>query len=116
MRDQIDSTDKLISDLGQTEIKYFRPPYSSKFIVLPLILSSENKTLVTGTYDPPAEYEIPFNADKVASQVIENAQSGVIIYLHDGKDSDKEQFLQAVEKIIVELKQKGYNFVRIDYQ
>ncbi len=91
-QDQISRTDQLIKNLGQNEVKYFRPPNSAKFIVLPLVLRSQGKTLVTGTYDPPAEYQSPYPGELVAQQVIENTQPGAIIYLHDGKEADVEDF------------------------
>lgn len=114
--EQILRTEKLIQDLGQEEVLYFRPPHSSKYIVLPLTLQSMDKKLVTGTYDPPSQYISPLNAEKVANEVIENTQPGSIIYLHDGKSSDKEQFVESVELIIVGLKDKGYSFVMLDYE
>ena len=44
---------------------------------------------MTGTYDPPSQYISPYNAKKVAKEVIENTMSGYIIYLHDGKNTDE---------------------------
>jgi len=114
LKSEILRTEKLIQSLGQQEVKYFRPPYSSKFIVLPLVLSSLDKILVTGTYDPPAEYGSPYNAQKVAHQVIKNAQPGSIVYLHDGKKSDTAAFVKSVEIIIDQLRAQGYRFVRLD--
>ncbi|OJJ15701.1 hypothetical protein BKI52_38110 [marine bacterium AO1-C] len=114
IKSEILRTEKLIQSLGQKDVKYFRPPYSSKFIVLPLVLSSMNKTLVTGTYDPPAEYGSPYNAQKVANQVIKNAQPGSIVYLHDGKKGDVLAFVKSVEIIIDQLHKQGYRFVRLD--
>jgi chitin deacetylase len=114
VRRQIEKTDTLIQQLGRTEVKYFRPPFSSKYIVLPYLLWTMNKTLVTGTYDPPAEYAQPYPAEKVANQVVSNISNGAIIYLHDGKSTDKEAFLKSVELIIIRLKEKGYQFVRLD--
>lgn len=115
VKSEIKHTEKIIQSLGQKEVKYFRPPYSSKFLVLPLVLSSLDKTLVTGTYDPPAEYGSPYNAQKVAQQVIKHAKPGSIIYLHDGKQSDAEAFVKSVEIIIEQLHKQGYKFVRLDY-
>jgi len=89
VRQQIKKTDLLIKLVGQEKIEYFRPPYSSKYIVLPLVLQSLGKKLVTGTYDPPSEYASPYNAKKVANEVIENARPRSIIYLHDGKNTDQ---------------------------
>ena len=113
--EQILRTEELIKEIGQEKVLYFRLPYSSKYIVLPLVLKSMDKKLVTGTYDPPSQYKSPFIAEKVADEVIKNVQPGSIIFLHDGKDNDKEQFVRSVELMIIELKDKGYNFVRLDY-
>lgn len=115
-REQITKTDQLIKSLGQKDVQYFRPPYSSKYIVLPLVLKSLDKKLVTGTFDPPSEYILPYNAKDVANEVIENANPGSIIYLHDGKSTDQKQFVESVELIILGLKEKGYKFVRLDYK
>ncbi|MEM1137309.1 MAG: polysaccharide deacetylase family protein [Bacteroidota bacterium] len=111
---QILQTDSLIKSLGQIEVKYFRPPYSAKFFVLPLILISMNKNLVTGSYDPPSEYASPYHAQTVANEVINNVKPGSIIYLHDGKESDAKAFAKSVESIIIKLKEKGYFFVKLD--
>jgi len=116
VREQIKKTDLLIESLGQKDVIYFLPPYSSKYIILPLVLQSLNKELVTGTYDPPSEYNSPYNAKNVANEVIENTEPGSIIYLHDGKDSVKQQFIESAKLIIIGLKEKGYKFVRLDYK
>ncbi|MFK7926018.1 MAG: polysaccharide deacetylase family protein [Bacteroidia bacterium] len=114
MRAQIERTDSLIQTFGQAETPYFRPPYSTKYVVLPWVLSRMDKILVTGTYDPPSEYRSPYPAQQVANEVLANIQNGSIIYLHDGKNSDVEAFLQSVELIIVALKAQGFRFVKID--
>lgn len=114
IRDQIVRTDRLIQATGQADVHYFRPPYSSKLIMLPWVLRSMQKVLVTGTYDPPAEYTSPLNPTKIANEVITHSQAGSIIYLHDGKSSDSATFIQSVELIIQGLYKKGFTFVRID--
>jgi peptidoglycan/xylan/chitin deacetylase (PgdA/CDA1 family) len=113
---QIVKTDQLIKSAGQEEIHYVRPPFTSKYVVLPLVLRSLGKQLVTGTYDPPSEYSSPYDAEKVAQEVIANTQPGSIIFLHDGKSSDQQQFVQSIEFIINGLEKKGYRFVRLDYK
>ncbi|MEL6590378.1 MAG: polysaccharide deacetylase family protein [Bacteroidota bacterium] len=114
VRRQLEKTDSLIQSIGQTEVRYFRPPYSAKFLVLPWILEDMDKVLVTGTYDPPAEYQSPYPAELVAEQVIANVEPGAIIYLHDGKQADAEAFVHSVERMIVALREAGYRFVRLD--
>ena len=116
VREQINKTEQLIKSLGQTEVTYFRPPYTSKYIILPLVLNSLNKELVTGTYDPPSQYISPYNAINVANEVIVNTEKGSIVYLHDGKEDDQQQFIESVELIILGLKENGYKFVRVDYK
>lgn len=116
VRDQILKTDGLIKSLGQREVRFFRPPYTSKFVVLPWVLRSMDKVLVTGSYDPPSEYHSPYNAQNVAREVIEHTRPGSIIYLHDGKDSDAQEFVESVELIILGLRERGYRFVRLDYR
>ena len=115
MKDQILRTDSLIRSLGQPEVTYFRPPYSGKFIILPLLLSSLDKVLVTGTYDPPAEYERPYDGQKVAGQILENARPGMIVYLHDGHARDAEEFLKSVELTVTGLRERGFTFARVDH-
>jgi chitin deacetylase len=114
IRDQIERTDELIREIGQNEIRYFRPPYSAKYLVLPIIIRKMKKTLVTGTYDPPSEYKTPMIGKNVAIEIIDNVEPGSIIYLHDGKESDVNEFIDAIETVIIELKKKGYEFVRLD--
>lgn len=116
IKEQIQKTDKLIQNLGQSEVKYFRPPHSAKFIVLPLVLLSIDKLLVTGSYDPPAEYMHPYDGKIVSNQIIDNVMPGSIIYLHDGKDTDVDEFLKSVELTIIGLKERGYTFVTLDYK
>ena len=58
----------------------------------------------------------PFDVEKVAAEVIENAEPCAVIYLHDGKDSDVQEFVESVRLIITGLRSEGYRFVRLDYQ
>lgn len=113
IKNQINQTDALIKEIGQKEIKNFRPPFSSKYLALPWILKSMNKNLVTGTYDPLSEYLTPFPAEAVANEVINNVKPGSIIFLHDGKNTDADAFIQSMEMIITDLKQKGYQFTTL---
>ena len=84
-------------------------------IVLPLLLRSMGKILVTCSYDPPKQYQGDISAEGIAGQVIENVHPGMIVALHDGRDDNPEEFARLVEIIIVELRKRGYRFVAVDY-
>lgn len=114
VKEQIRRTDSLIRTTGQSEVEYFRAPGTSKYLVLPLVVKTMGKQFVTGTYDPPSEYASPYRAEDVAGEVIANASPGSIIYLHDGKDSDRDEFIRSLELIITGLSEQGYSFVRLD--
>lgn len=114
IKNQVVQTDRLISSLGQDETLFMRPPNSKKYITLPLVLRSMGKILVTGSYDPPSEYHREYIGTVVANEVISNVEPGAIVFLHDGMDRDKEEFVRSVELIIRALKEQGYSFVRLD--
>lgn len=111
---EIDDTDTLIHSIGQTNVQFFRPPYSKKMLILPLLLKIRGKTLATGTYDPPAEYASPYNSTNIANEVTSNCVPGSIIYLHDGSDTNVDSFIDSIDQIILGVKAKGYTFVRLD--
>jgi peptidoglycan-N-acetylglucosamine deacetylase len=115
IRTEIDRTDELIAGVGQGEVQLFRPPYCSKYLLLPMILKQKGKRLVTGTYDPPGQYRSPYDASLVARQVVSNIKPGAIIFLHDGNETYSEAFVESVGMIIEGLKLQGYSFVKADY-
>ena len=78
-------------------------------------MKSLDKKLVTCTLDPIGEYESPYNGQRVVDEVIDKVEPGTIIVLHDGPNSNVEDFVNSVEQIIVKLKEQGYEFVRLDY-
>jgi len=114
IREEIDKTNELIKSIGQDTTHYFRPPYTSKYIFLPIALKKGNMILVTGTYDPPAEYVYPIDVELLVQQVIDNIEPGSIIFLHDGNDRDIEAYCLALEKQIKIIKSKGYRIIRLD--
>jgi peptidoglycan/xylan/chitin deacetylase (PgdA/CDA1 family) len=115
IREQIEKTDNILSNLDIAPSKYFRPPYMDEMLILPLILQEKEKVIVGYDVDPLAQYDNPMDAKKVSDFVIRNTQPGSIVILHDGVNSNTEEFIKAVHAIITQLKSNGYNFVRIDY-
>lgn len=113
VKDEIVKTEKLLQEIGSQDYTYFRPPNTKKFIILPYLLKSMNMKLVTGSFDPNLQYSEPFDWQGVSQQAIDGVSPGEIIYLHDGKDLSGEEFVKAVERIIVELRARGYKFVTL---
>ena len=108
-------THKIQQDINQTEvelkkilpnytIKYLRPPYGryteevKESISLPLMLW----TMDSGDWDNP-------NSAKIYNTVVSNVRDRDIIVFHD----DNAETIKAVEKIICELKERGFQFVTV---
>lgn len=111
--DDLQKTDRLIQDCGQAKIDLYRPTYGDKFINLPRVLKQEGKAMITWDVNPSAQYSGHFDSKKVVDQVMEQAKNGSIIVLHDSPSwsTPPSAFLNAVEEIILNLKQKGMRFV-----
>lgn len=49
---------------------------------------------------------------KIASRIIDHIQGGDIILLHDG-GGNRKQTVEALKQVIPELKDRGYEFVKV---
>lgn len=107
-------TDSLLLLAGVTDLQYFRPPYGDTFIQLPLVLNAQKKRCIGWDVNPNTQYEKPFRAVSVVQETLDQVNIGSIILLHDGWPEPVSEFISAVEQIILELKSKGYRFVKID--
>lgn len=94
-------TEKILPDYP---MKYVRPPYGrytedvQKAIGLPLVLW----TIDSGDWEAP-------NAENIYTALIGKIQNGDIIVFHD----DNAQTVKALEKIILELKKRGFQFATV---
>jgi chitin deacetylase len=116
VRTEIDKTDAALADLGIEKSRFFRPPFADEMLILPLILHEQNRVIASYDVDPLVQYKPDFDSDEYTDFVIENVSTGSIVVLHDGNDQNITEFLEAIEKIIIELKEQGYEFVRVDYE
>lgn len=95
---------KLQEILPNYSIKYVRPPYGrytedvETAISLPLMLW----TIDSGDWEKP-------NAEDIYKTVVNQVQDGDIIVFHD----DNAQTVKALEKIILELQTRGFQFVTV---
>ena len=103
--DEIEKTNRIISDACGTSPRYIRPPYGS----YNKKLSEEtNLTPVLWTVDP-RDWSV-LNTQKVVSHVVNRAKNGDVILLHDIFDTSVEAAFQMIDK----LTEKGYEFVTIE--
>ncbi|MFH1831788.1 MAG: polysaccharide deacetylase family protein [bacterium] len=110
IREQINSTDLLLRDLGYTGPIYFRAPKGLKFINLAKVLAEKKRPHIL--FDVVAwDWSRP-GVSKIVKNVIKNVRSGSIILLHDG-GGDRSQTVIATDIIIKKLQKQGYRFVTI---
>ena len=109
VRQEIESTDKLIRDTGYQGEIFFRPPYGKKLFALPYYLSRTGRRSITWDVEPDSYPEIAASADKIVEHVLSETQPGSIIILHVMYPNRRES-MKAVKKIVEGLKAQGYSF------
>ncbi len=109
VKQEIESTDKLIREAGYRGEIFFRPPYGKKLFALPYYLSTSNRKTITWDVEPESYPEIDSDADKIAEHVLSKTRPGSIIILHVMYPNRRES-MKAVKKIVDGLKAKGYSF------
>lgn len=109
VKQEIESTDKLIRDAGHQGEIFFRPPYGKKLFALPYYLSRNHRRTITWDVEPESYPEIDASADKIAEHVLSKTRPGSIIILHVMYPNRVES-MKAVKKIVEGLKAQGYSF------
>lgn len=104
---EIQKTDQLLRQLGVKDEIHFRAPYGRKLIVLPYLLAKLNKKNILWTIDSK-DYETS-NSEVIEASVLEQVRPGSIILMHDG-GGDRSRTVVTTERLIENLKQKGYSF------
>ena len=109
VKQEIESTDKLIRDAGYQGEILFRPPYGKKLFALPYYLSKTGRKSITWDVEPDSYPEIAASSDRIAEHVLAKTQPGSIILLHVMYPTGRES-MKAVRKIVDGLKAQGYSF------
>jgi peptidoglycan-N-acetylglucosamine deacetylase len=109
VKQEIESTDKLIRAAGYQGEILFRPPYGKKLFALPYYLSKTGRKTIMWDVDPDANPDNAATSDRIAEYVVSKTRPGSIIILHV-MYSSRVETMKAVKKIIEDLKQQGYSF------
>ncbi len=109
VRQEIESTDKLIRDAGYQGDIHFRPPFGKKLFALPYYLSRTGRKSITWDVEPDSYPEIAADAARITEYVLSRTRPGSIIIMHVMYSSRTES-LKAVKGIVEGLKAQGYSF------
>ncbi len=112
IKEELESTDKLIRKVGYHGDIHFRPPNGKKLFALPYVLSQANKKTIMWDIEPDSYPEIASSSDKIVEHVVEAVRPGSIILLHIMYESRVES-LNSLEGIVDELRKEGYTFTTV---
>ena len=111
VKQEIESTDELIRNLGFEGTIQFRPPNGKKLFMLPCYLSQTGRKTILWDLEPNSDPQINAGAKSIADYVVQNARPGSIILLHPMND---QKSIDALPLIIEGLHAKGYAFKTIN--
>ncbi|KAA9131989.1 polysaccharide deacetylase family protein [Marinihelvus fidelis] len=112
VREELDTTDRLIREAGYTDEILFRPPYGKKLLVLPWVLHQRGTRTITWDVEPESGSGAEPPADDIVERVLEQSRPGSIILMHVMFDS-RATSLQAVPGIVAGLRERGFEFVTV---
>ena len=109
VKQEIESTDKLIRETGYQGDIHFRPPYGKKLFTLPYYLWKHRRKSITWDVEPDSYPEIAADANKIVEHVLANVRPGSIIILHVMYPNRRES-MKSVKMIVEGLRAEGYEF------
>jgi len=109
VKQEIESTDKLIRETGYQGDIHFRPPYGKKLFTLPYYLWKHRRKSITWDVEPDSYPEIAADANKIVEHVLANVRPGSIIILHVMYPNRRES-MKSVKMIVEGLRAEGYAF------
>ena len=112
IKSEIETTDKLIRQIGYQGEIHFRPPNGKRLFILPYYLSKNNRKTILWNIEPKTADNNAGSAEKIVAHVKRNASPGSIILLHVMYESRIES-LNSVRGIIESLQEQDYKFVTI---
>lgn len=112
IKNEIETTNKLIKETGYSGEIVFRSPYGKKFLLLPYYLKQAGMKNIMWDLEPESIPTIANDFEKISSYVVDNIKPGSILLLHIMYKS-REESRKSLPKVIDELKNKGFEFVTV---
>ncbi len=125
---EIHKTNQLVYEITHKRPQFFRPPGGRYNDAVIQAVQSQRMSMVmwnvnAGDYSKPKEiknaqgqvidvkFEYNRTADQIVDHVLKGCKNGSIVLFHNGGDPTME----AVPKVIAELKKRGYQFVTVSH-
>ncbi|EDX71068.1 Polysaccharide deacetylase domain protein [Coleofasciculus chthonoplastes PCC 7420] len=109
---ELETTAQLIHKLTGVKTALFRPPAGILNNGLVNYAHQKKYAVIMWSADTKDWQSRRITVPKLINNALEDAQPGGIILLHDG-GGDRSKTVQALPKLITELKQRGYQFVTV---
>ena len=103
---EMEYTDEKIKEITGVTPRFFRPPYIA---VSDTMFENIDKPFINGI--GCNDWDKSVSADTITEKVLEQAEDGVIILLHDGGSNFRTA--EAVKTIVPELQKQGYELVTV---
>ena len=110
--EEIERTDALIAELGQTGPIHFRPPYGKKLVGLPRYLADHDRPTIMADVEPESDPDVASDAERIVEHVLDHVEPGSIVVLHPMYEAN-ERTRQALPDILDGLAADGYRFVTV---
>ncbi|MGF7036685.1 polysaccharide deacetylase family sporulation protein PdaB [Paenibacillus mucilaginosus] len=109
---EIRQTQEVIFDITEQMPHVFRPPGGYYNDALLQSMKEDKLTVVMWSWYQDTKDWMKPGVDKIVAQVLNNVHNGDIILFHD-LQGDCSQTVDALRRILPELKQRGYEFVTV---
>lgn len=113
---QIQKNQSIIEGLINKSPRLFRPPWLFRNPIVLKTVKNLNMDAISGKFCHELEV-FQISSSRIAKRTISKVTPGSIIIFHDGVESkggDRAQTVDAVQKVITELKKQNYTFLTVD--
>ena len=115
IRNELESTDRLLRELGYTQSIPFRSPYGHSWFILPQILKQRHQANILWTVQMN-DWK-PEKPEVMMELLAPEFEPGAIILLHDGdgesEGADRSNTITVVQQILDTYQAQGYQFVTV---